>query len=129
MQSASYNHSHCYHADTTDLLLLLSDTMPPFLTTCGLTIVFLNLPCCGSRFWEPLSFHYLTTLAKKHKMAVSAERWKAESGSHFITQLDPDKRTTHDALDNEDLKGEYSAKRTVLSASFLVKNIALFMKF
>lgn len=96
MQSASYNHSHCYHADTTDLLLLLSNTIPPFLMICGSTIDFLNLPFGPGlgKCSVPLPDY---SLAKRHKMAVGAQRWKAESGSHFITELDPDKRTTHDS--------------------------------
>lgn len=61
-----------------------------------LSIVFLNLPF-GPGFGEALSFHYLTALATRHKMAAGAERWKAESGSHFLTELDSDKRTTHDS--------------------------------
>lgn len=74
----------------------IPNTMPAFLMICGFTIVFFNLPF-GPSFGEALSFHYLTALATRHKMAAGAERWKAESGSHFLTELDSDKRTTHDS--------------------------------
>lgn len=72
------------------------NTMPAFLMICGFTIVFLNLPF-GPGFGEAQSFHYLSALAARHKMAAGAERWKAESGSHFLTGQDSDKRTTHDS--------------------------------